>query len=77
MKSLTIFFIFLLVGCTAPPTQPPPAETKAIVWEYKILRYIPQPDQKLNELGAEGWELIAVDSRDEKLPECYLRRIKP
>ncbi len=36
-------------------------------WEYKLLKRVDVTEAKLNQLGAEGWELIPV-----LLPECAL-----
>ena len=31
-------------------------------WQYKILHKIRNPEQELNALGAQGWELVSIDN---------------
>lgn len=42
-------------------------------WEYKTVR----DAGLLNELGAEGWELVAVGQPEARLAYFYLKRQKP
>lgn len=48
------------------PSQqaPEPAVARGPVWEYKVLEspLAVMLEQTLNNLGSEGWELVAVDS---------------
>jgi len=42
-------------------------------WEYKSRHVITKmSDKELNELGAEGWELVAVDSRSASSDRAYV-----
>ena len=49
-----------LVGWTAGAQKPRPELT---TWEYKVLTYACAGDKTLNDLGTQGWELIATDQR--------------
>lgn len=53
------------------------------VWEYKVgatsLMGTPSVQDQLNQLGAEGWELVAVDNVSTLTPPSavyYLKRVK-
>jgi lipopolysaccharide export system protein LptC len=61
-------------------------ETKSskIVWEYNIATFSGDQVSQLSQLGAQGWELIAVRSEEEMLGNFrhvkvryYLKRAKP
>lgn len=70
MKSWTLVgfaALSLAVGVAAygnvpPPPQPPPAPPRNAAWEYKFLSVtyggIPIDEKALNDLGAEGWEVV-------------------
>jgi hypothetical protein len=45
-----------------------------VKWEYKTV-FGNISDRKLNELGNEGWELVAVEpSENTMLKRCYFKR---
>ena len=53
------------------------------VWEYKVgvaqINGAPSVQDQLNELGAEGWELVAVENISTPAPPSavyYLKRLK-
>jgi Domain of unknown function (DUF4177) len=55
-------------------------KTKRVTWEYKTLTFTNQSVDKesfnaLNELGAQGWELVGV-SEVGGIPSCFLKRPK-
>ena len=49
-------------------------------WEYKILSCSQENDEqreeKMNELGDEGWELVAVLPYETTSPDLYFKRRK-
>ncbi|WP_160050764.1 hypothetical protein [Nocardiopsis sp. FR4] len=48
-----------------PGAAPPQVvHTQAIpqMWEYMVVEKMYDPQKKLNELGAQGWELVGIDS---------------
>lgn len=48
-----------------PPQQPRgqwPQQHLPRRWEYKVLAKVRDPERELNALGAQGWELVAIDS---------------
>jgi hypothetical protein len=51
-----------------------------LAWEYKALRNQDLSDQKLNELGAQGWELVSVaaygNPASGSSQTAYLKRAK-
>jgi hypothetical protein len=55
-----------------------------VVWEYNIATFTGDQPYRLSQLGADGWELIAVRSEEEMLGNTrlvkvhyYLKRAKP
>jgi hypothetical protein len=50
-------------------------QSKRSVWEYKVLE-ANWDEKQLNRLGAEGWELVAVDaSRGDYIRAFFKRRM--
>jgi hypothetical protein len=45
-------------------------------WEYRVLPLPPDAQAELNKLGAQGWELVAVDRTVAGLATAYLKRAK-
>lgn len=43
-----------------PPQQQP--HYQPVRWQYMILQKIRNPEARLNELGAQGWELCGLDN---------------
>jgi hypothetical protein len=60
----------------APTATPPPPPPK---WEYATVHAIrPEVDRRINNLGARGWELVAVvKEADDRLYSAYLKRSYP
>lgn len=50
-------------------------------WEYKVEYHGTISEKKLNELGAEGWELvsteISIKNGDSNVTSFYFKRSKP
>lgn len=50
-------------------------------WEYKVEYHGTISERKLNELGAEGWELvsteISIKNGDSNVTSFYFKRYKP
>ncbi len=79
-KNLTIILltaaVLLLGGWTGLGQKQKPADSN-IVWEYTVTglgtSYL--GDKELNQLGAQGWELVAISNSDRGY-NFYLKRIK-
>lgn len=67
-----IFVALCLAGWTSYGQKPSPKPLRA-GWEYKILQGV--TEQELNQLGADGWELVAVTASDGQVAH-YLKRAK-
>ena len=55
---------------------------EAVRWEYKTLVigetvFSRSPEKKMNELGAQGWELVAVSNVVSAASELYFKRPLP
>ena len=54
--------VLSLAGWTSYAQKPSPAAGGKVVWEYKTLHGSRAlRDDQLNDMGAQGWELIAFD----------------
>jgi hypothetical protein len=56
LLSLVVVVLFLLIGWTVYAQKQSPARTQ---WEYRIVNEMEKI--QLNDLGAQGWELVAVE----------------
>ena len=56
-KLVTLLFLLIVCLLSLSATRP---QVKPQVWEYKFESMV--NEKKANQLGAEGWELAAVDS---------------
>jgi len=68
--STLLFALLLLVGFNAfgqKKNQP------KVTWEYKVTGAPGSAEEKLNQLGAQGWELVSVDQDGTVF---YLKRAK-
>ena len=83
MKSKTHLIVILivltllgLVGWTASGQR---RKVSQDMWEYRIV-YTNDPEKILNELGAQGWELVTVQPIQDEYKGCsgayYLKRAK-
>jgi hypothetical protein len=50
-------------------------QSKQTVWEYKVLE-ANWDEKQLNNLGAEGWELVAVDAARGDYIRAFFKRRK-
>lgn len=66
---LTVAFVMLLVGWTRQPQRQK--------WEYKVEYHGTISEKKLNEMGMEGWELIAAEAGNSNVTSFYFKRPKP
>jgi RNA polymerase sigma factor (sigma-70 family) len=53
-----------------------PTEAHRTLWEYKVTRLRPDGQSDLNNLGKDGWELVAIDRTDAGILSAYLKRPK-
>ena len=74
--SLVTFFGWSVVGQQTPAPK--------AVWEHAVVSSLGDNSARLNELGREGWELVAVRSEEKSLGNFrqmevtyYLKRTKP
>ena len=69
MRALLILAALLTIGFTYRP--------KALIFEYKI--ETDADEKRLNQLGAEGWELVALDRGTGALSRSMfvMKRVKP
>jgi uncharacterized membrane protein len=78
----------LVAGSSAVPQDGKPAKEARKLWEYSQMTLCPNDDgagprasglyeDKLNEQGERGWELVALTSRlPTPRPECYIATFK-
>ncbi len=54
----------------------PPKASSLQLWEYKIVQV--DSEAKLNELGAQGWELVGFEGIEQgsNIRNCVLKRIR-
>jgi RNA polymerase sigma factor (sigma-70 family) len=45
-------------------------------WEYRVTRLRQDAQAELNDLGAEGWELVTIDRNTAGVGTAYLKRVK-
>jgi hypothetical protein len=72
--ALTVAVLLLAVALIVSNTAAARQAAATPQWEYKV-ESIPT-EKKLNELGAQGWELVAVESSDRAGRNCYFKRAK-
>ena len=65
-----ILTILIVVGWTVYGQR---STAPRLVWEYKVVHY--QNEQQLNELGSQGWEMVAATG-DGGYFGIYLKRAK-
>lgn len=78
-----LLFLSLLTWAGHARAQKTNTNNGRKVWEYKVgvapLNGIPPVQDQLNQLGAEGWELVAVENVSTTTPPAamyYLKRAK-
>ena len=49
---------------------------RTVTWEYKLTGRASTGEQELNKLGAQGWELVAVNNDERDGLTFYLKRAK-
>jgi hypothetical protein len=54
----------------------PPTEARRPSWENKVTRLRPDGQSDLNNLGKDGWELVAIDRNEAGILSAYLKRPK-
>jgi hypothetical protein len=64
-KLILILVAFLLVGVISWGAYSQKSNVTRPQWEYMLVGYVnsDETSKKLNELGAQGWELVAVSDR--------------
>jgi Domain of unknown function (DUF4177) len=64
-KHILILVAFLLVGMISWAAYSQRSNVMGPHWEYMLVSYVnsEETSRKLNELGAHGWELVAVSDR--------------
>jgi hypothetical protein len=64
-KLILIVIAFLLVGMISWGAYSQKSNVTRPQWEYMLVDYIngEEASRKLNELGAQGWELVAVSDK--------------
>jgi hypothetical protein len=64
-KLILIMSAFLLVGAISWGANSQKSNVTRPQWEYMLVSYIngEETSRKLNELGAQGWEVVAVSDR--------------
>ena len=81
-KILVTLMVVALISVTAWKSQGQPNEAASTCYEYQVLddptETGPMDDgvKKLNDLGAQGWELVGVSRGPSKPTKLYLKRIK-
>jgi hypothetical protein len=77
MKNKIVLAVLLLVCLVTFGFQVRPTQR----WEYKVEYHGTISEKKLNELGAEGWELvsteISIKNGDSNVTSFYFKRQKP
>jgi hypothetical protein len=78
-----LIFVGLLAWAGHVSAQKTNINNDRKVWEYKVgvaqINGVPSVQDQLNELGAEGWELVAVENISTPAPPSavyYLKRAK-
>lgn len=78
-----LIFLSLLAWAGHVSAQKTTTNNDRKVWEYKVgvaqINGVPSVQDQLNELGAEGWELVAVENISTPAPPSavyYLKRAK-
>ena len=80
---MVLIFLSLLAWAGHANAQKTSTNTEKKVWEYKVgaamVNGTPSVQDELNQLGAEGWELVAVENVGSTTPPAaiyYLKRAK-
>jgi hypothetical protein len=78
-----LLFVSLLAWAGYASAQKTNTNHERKVWEYKVgaapINGVPSVEDQLNQLGAEGWELVAVENVSTMTPPAamyYLKRAK-
>ncbi|HVI72826.1 MAG TPA: hypothetical protein VM656_15235 [Pyrinomonadaceae bacterium] len=81
-KILVTLMVIALISVATWRSQGQPKELASTCYEYQVLddptETGPMDDgmKKLNDLGAQGWELASVSRAPSKPTKLYLKRIK-
>ena len=65
--------VMLMVGWSVYAQKSKPAKN---TWEYKRVQILGGQEKSLNELGAQGWELVAIDNNETALSIYVFKRAR-
>lgn len=71
-RTTALFLLVATMSCTADRTV---TQAPTVRWEYSTIAGSPDPEaleKHLDEAGAEGWELVAVDSAKQPFGRVYI-----
>jgi len=67
--------IVIAVGLAAAPSRAQRASQQSRAWEYRVVTTTDAtPQEQLDRLGAAGWELVSVVTREEAVGTTTQRR---